>query len=163
LQGFLRLLCAQWNQKLILGNQISIHYNSTSMSYLINHLTWTYTIFLCYLQLKYPPSMSFCSPPHVIQNHSIRNPGSSSRSFSNGLRWKIKLMSLMLLYKNKQVNHIGTYGLSKQNGRWGIHGWHNYDLKLVGKNDVLLAFVHMPKHMGYGRVQIYALFFCQRS
>jgi hypothetical protein len=38
-----------------------------------------------------------------------------------------------------------------------------YDLKLVGKNDVLLAFMHMPKHMGYGRVQIYALFFCQRS
>lgn len=113
--------------------------------------------------IEVPPSMSFCSPPHVIQNHSIRNPSSSSRSFSNGLRWKIKVMSLMLLYKNKQVNHIGTYGLSKENGRWGIHGWCNYDLKLVGKNDVLLAFVHMPKHMGYGRVQIYALFFCQRS
>ncbi len=72
-------------------------------------------------------------------------------------------MSLMLLYKKKQVNHIGTYGHSKQNGRLGIHGWCNYDLKVVGKNDVLPAFVHMPKHMGYGRVQIYALFFCQRS
>jgi hypothetical protein len=83
--------------------------------------------------IEVPPFMSFCSPPHVIQNCSIRNPSSSSRSFSNGLRWKIKVMSLMLLYKNKQVNHIGTYGHSKQNGRSGIYGWCNYDLKVVGK------------------------------
>jgi hypothetical protein len=32
--------------------------------------------------------MSFCSPPHVIQNHSLRNPSSSSRSFSNAVEVK---------------------------------------------------------------------------